>query len=332
MHLAELGKNDSAPSEQPEQPSPPGPPADLVRHARRRLVASLGWGALIAALTAQALIVLVTPGLETVDSRRGLVLACWLAQLPVLAFVVVACCSWRAQPRSPLGTVVELGSRARCAEAALAREHDRLHELRATLAAVSTSYQILHDPRNRITPGRRARLRQLHDAEMGRLERLLADRHEPVGEVDLDEVIDSLAETLRLRGHQVSWTRTGCRVRGRPDGVTEAVHVLLENAARHAAGRAIEVDVAARGQEVDVRVTDHGPGVSPEVLPRLFRRGARGPGSSGHGLGLSIAQRLAREMGGRLQLESQPPGVPGAVFVLTLPTFKGVAPCLAASG
>lgn len=328
MHLAKLATNDHARTEE----SAASPPDDLVRHARRRLVSTLGWGALVVALTAQVVVLLVMPDPGTIGSRRGLVLASWLAQLPVVAFVVAACCCRTGRPRTPLGTVVELGSRARHAEAALAREHDRLHELRATLAAVSTSYQILNDPRTGIAPARRERLRQLHDAEMGRLERLLADRHEPAGAVDLDAVIDPLVESLRLRGHQVTWAGAECRVHGRRDAVTEAVHVLLENAVRHAAARDVEIAVVSREHEVDVRVVDHGPGVSPEVLPWLFGRGARRPGSPGDGLGLHIARRLAQEMGGCLVLEPSPPDEPGAVFVLTLPVLAGVAPCLAASG
>jgi signal transduction histidine kinase len=326
MHNSDLGQTDR----EPWDGLRPGPPDDLVRHARRRLISSLGWGALVAALTAQAVVVLMAPTLDAAGSRSGLLLGCTLAQLPVLAFVLATCCCRSRRRLMTLGTVVELGSRAEHAEAALRREHDRLHELRATLAAVSASYQMLRDPRTKITPGRRDRLLRLHDAEMGRLERLLADRQEPVGEVDLDAVIDPLVESLRVRGHEVSWTETGCRVHGRRDDVTEAVHVLLENAGRHAAGRSVDVAVVPRGQEVDVRVTDHGPGVAPEVLPRLFARGACGPGSPGAGLGLNIARRLAQETGGRLRLEPPRPGEPGAAFVLTLPAYSGRASCLAA--
>jgi signal transduction histidine kinase len=82
---------------------------------------------------------------------------------------------------------------------------------------------------------------------------------------------------------------------------------------------------------VDIRIRDHGSGIDADVLPTLFRRGARRPGSPGRGIGLHVAHRLAREMGGRLRLAPAPDGV-GATFVLTLPATAGAVPCLGLSG
>lgn len=299
-------------------------PTDLVRQARRRLLASLGLAALAAALAGDVL-VLVGDG-----ARPDIVAACLLAQLPVLAVVTVACCSQGHTSRTPLGSLVDLGARAERAEEALVREHERAHEMRATLAGVSASHRVLRDPRSQLSPHRRRRLERLYDAELERLGRLLADRRQPAGLVDLDAQLALLAEASALLGSPVTWSPSGYLVHGRPDGVAEALHVLLENARRHAAGRDVEVTVVGCEGEVEVRVTDHGPGVDPDVLPRLFQRRARGAQSPGDGLGLSIAQRLAQEMGGRLRLETHRES--GATFVLTLPLANpGPQECLAAS-
>lgn len=280
----------------------------------------LGWAVIVAAAVAHALVMTIGPTADSASSDD--VGAGVLAQLPVL-LVLGAGTRLGRRVRPSLATLRELDSRAERAEraeAALMREHERVHEMRATLAGVSTAYQVLRDPRARLSPVRRDRLQRLHDREMERLERLLSNRRDPVRSVDLDAVIEPLAESSRLQGTEVTFTGSGCSARARHDDVSQIVHVLLENAARHAAGGAVEVAVAAHGREVEVRVTDRGPGISPGLVPRLFERGVRGPGSSGQGLGLSIAERLAREMGGRLQLAPRRDGQPGATFVLRLPT------------
>ena len=199
-------------------------------------------------------------------------------------------------------------------------ERDRLHELRATVAGLATSYHLLHD--GQLSDDERERIDRLYDLELARLQRLLDDRPDTtITAVDLALTIDPLVATMRLRGHSVDWTGTRTLARGRPDAVTEIVHVLLENAARHGGGD-IVVTAADRGQYAEVTVRDHGPGVPDALRPRLFERGVRGPQSSGDGLGLDIASRPARELGGSNRLAPPRPGRPGAEFLLTLPTFS----------
>ena len=74
------------------------------------------------------------------------------------------------------------------------------------------------------------------------------------------------------------------------------------------------------GYEVTFR--DEGPGLPPEVLPRVFERFYRGdpsrnPAQGGGGLGLTIAQTLAQSLGGQVRAANHPGG--GAVFTLILP-------------
>jgi len=69
-------------------------------------------------------------------------------------------------------------------------------------------------------------------------------------------------------------------------------------------------------------VEDQGSGVPPEMAPRLFARGARGPDGTGHGLGLYVTRRVMELHGGTVQLAAG--STRETVFRLTLP--QGVAP------
>lgn len=223
-----------------------------------------------------------------------------------------------ARGRLGLRLVVELGTRAERAEAALIREQDRLHEIRATLVGITLSQSLLADRRG-LPEEARVRLRLVHDSELGRLERLLGeDRPGQQEVVDLGEVVDPLVEALRIQGHCIRWAGTRARAWGRRDHIAEIVHVLLENAARHGGPGEIHVEVTGCADTVEVHVRDQGPGVDPELVHTLFERGTRGADSGGQGIGLSIARRLTQGLGGQLWLES---GVaaPGARFVLSLP-------------
>jgi signal transduction histidine kinase len=225
------------------------------------------------------------------------------------------------QVRGRLGLrlIVELVTRAQQAEAALIREQDRLHELRATMVGISLSRSLLGDRDRALSEETRVRLNLVHDSELGRLERILADDEPRQAEmVDLGEVVDPLVEALRLRGRCVRWAGTRERAWGHRDHVAEIIHVLLENAARHGGPGEIHVEVTGREDTVEVHVRDQGPGVAPELAHRVFERGARAADSPGQGIGLNIARRLTQEMAGHLRLE---PGVaaPGARFVLSLP-------------
>lgn len=89
--------------------------------------------------------------------------------------------------------------------------------------------------------------------------------------------------------------------------------------------RRLTVDTFAAEGKVNVTVTDNGPGVVAEVLPRLFRPFATTKGRKGTGLGLYISRQLVREADGDLELV--PHAGRGARFALWLPA-SGVAPPL----
>jgi signal transduction histidine kinase len=80
----------------------------------------------------------------------------------------------------------------------------------------------------------------------------------------------------------------------------------------------IEIEVCARGAGVSLVVRDRGPGIPPEVLPRLFDPffTTKEPGE-GSGLGLSLSFDLARRCGGLMEARNRAGG--GAELELWLP-------------
>jgi signal transduction histidine kinase len=99
-----------------------------------------------------------------------------------------------------------------------------------------------------------------------------------------------------------------------------AVRNLLENARRYGAGE-IHLSLSQTESQVVIRVSDHGPGVPPELRERIFEPFYRLPGATerdgGVGLGLALVKAIAQRHSGRVTCEDRPGG--GATFVLELP-------------
>jgi len=83
----------------------------------------------------------------------------------------------------------------------------------------------------------------------------------------------------------------------------------------------LAVDSTAGGDMVHIDVRDNGPGVPEAAVESLFRPFAVTTRTGGSGLGLSIAQELARALGGELVLYANSPA--GAVFRVTLKRLAG---------
>lgn len=277
---------------------------------------------------------LMYTGVEAGLSRQALLL---VAAVSSLAEVVLLMRLVRPQmrARSANGDAVTemhtLSTRAESAEATLRRDQDRFHELRSTVAGIGTTYRLLRTRKELIPAPTRNRLEDLCETELARLERLLVDASTGDTEVvDIDSVVEPLVDSLRVRGQRVAREGSRALALGHHDDTVEIVHILLENAARHAPGHPVTVRVRRSSSQVLVSVADQGPGVSADVTPQLFMRGVKAPDSPGQGIGLHIARRLAREMGGDLRLENDP-HPSGATFTLSLPSADGAARRLATS-
>lgn len=103
-----------------------------------------------------------------------------------------------------------------------------------------------------------------------------------------------------------------------------ALRNLLVNALRHGpAGQPVTVRLADSDEPLAliIDVIDLGPGIDADLVPRLFQRGVRGSGSSGHGLGLFLVRRVMEQHGGQVVLLQNTPGQ--VVFRLVLEQTAG---------
>jgi signal transduction histidine kinase len=152
-------------------------------------------------------------------------------------------------------------------------------------------------------------------------------RGESSGESGCDAraaVTEALAGVPAVEGVEVRGLGEGPSVRLAADAelVARALVPLVENAVRHATTR-VDVALAARGGVARITVVDDGEGVPPGQEEAIFAPGHRGvEDGDGAGLGLALARRLARTVGGDVVAER---GGPGARFVLTVPTLGPAA-------
>jgi len=108
-----------------------------------------------------------------------------------------------------------------------------------------------------------------------------------------------------------------------PKRLRQIIANLLGNALRYTpSGGAVDVAVRQRDGEVEVSVSDTGPGISPKDLDHLFERFYRGDASrnravGGSGLGLAIVRQWVEAHGGRVWAENRAEG--GARFTFRLP-------------
>jgi two-component system phosphate regulon sensor histidine kinase PhoR len=111
--------------------------------------------------------------------------------------------------------------------------------------------------------------------------------------------------------------------------VAEVLQNLLENAHRFSPPEAaVEVSAVRRQGEVEVTVRDHGPGIPPRELPRVFERfykvdrARTRAGEGGSGLGLAIARHLVLAHGGQIRAEAPAGGGTALVFDLPEPGLE----------
>ncbi len=98
--------------------------------------------------------------------------------------------------------------------------------------------------------------------------------------------------------------------------LAQLVRNLLRNAVRFARER-VTIAVETRDGAALLVVEDDGPGVEPEIVPRLFERFAKGAQSPGSGLGLAICRWVARAHGGDVTFAG------GSRFLVRLPLAAG---------
>ncbi|MER8461609.1 ATP-binding protein [Mesorhizobium sp. M1396] len=218
------------------------------------------------------------------------------------------------------------------------------HELRTPLASIAGFIETLRGPA-RNDPAARDRFLQIMESQTSRMARLIDDllslsRLEmkpylkPGTEVDLRETLDSVIDSLGplARENSVAIERDYADgpldVPGDRDELFQVFENLLENACKYGqSGGRVVVSIAHgdAGSEpgIDVTITDFGPGIPEEHIPRITERFYRvdvetSRTQKGTGLGLSIVKHILTRHNARLSIKSEVGK--GAAFSVHLPT------------
>lgn len=212
------------------------------------------------------------------------------------------------------------------------------HDFKTPLAAISGSAESLMALGESAGPDVRRALEENIAGEASRLERLVDNLLRIAAlesgavvpnleAVPLEEIVGSSLARLEivLAGHSV-------RLDIPPDLppipmdelLMEQVFLnLLDNAAKHTPpGTEIGVMARLRDGEVEIEISDNGPGLGPGDPERLFERFQRGDrgGVQGYGLGLAICRAVARAHGGTITARNN--ARLGATFTITLPIHE----------
>lgn len=162
--------------------------------------------------------------------------------------------------------------------------------------------------------------------ELSRLELEGARRDEVVIGVVVAEAVDRVRSAAEHRSIRIDVGEQGRSLRliGDRRQLVSAVTNLVDNAVKYSeSGSTVEVHADLVGDEVAVTVRDHGVGIPPADLDRVFERfyrvdRARSRETGGTGLGLAIVRHVATNHGGAVTVESVE-GV-GSAFTLHLPS------------
>jgi len=145
-------------------------------------------------------------------------------------------------------------------------------------------------------------------------------------QVDLAEVARDTVDDARATAPEREFAleaAAGATVLADPHEIRQVLGNLLRNAIVHTPpGTPVRVTVEREGDEVRVRVRDHGPGLPVDDADALFDRfwraeGGRERGKAGAGLGLAIVAGIVEAHRGHVQAANAPDG--GACFTVLLP-------------
>jgi len=219
------------------------------------------------------------------------------------------------------------------------------HELRSPLTSVQGFAELLMLDKDSLSPRQRETVEIILD-NCRHLVRLLNDlldlarsdagrlsiRPQPT---EVAPLIEDVVRTMRAQTEAASQSLTEQVEPGlpsinvEPDRIRQILVNLLTNAHEYTPeGASIGVAARAAGDEVEISVSDNGPGIPPDQLERIFERFTRGDAGltqrvGGTGLGLAISKSLVELHGGSIGAESTVGQ--GSTFHVRLPVATGAA-------
>jgi two-component system phosphate regulon sensor histidine kinase PhoR len=148
--------------------------------------------------------------------------------------------------------------------------------------------------------------------------------------LDFAQVVESAVDEMKLLAEAgelaLSWQPPAekLEVNGDASRLGQVLGNLIGNAIKFTPrGGSVHVRLTELEGDVEVAVTDTGPGVPPEMVPKLFERFTRGSAQSakvGSGLGLMIVKEIVEAHGGRVGVRTAP--AEGSTFWLQLPKAR----------
>jgi two-component system, OmpR family, sensor histidine kinase KdpD len=212
------------------------------------------------------------------------------------------------------------------------------HDLRTPLASITGAVTTLRQFGETMAAPQRADLLASIEEEAARLMRFVANLLDmsrieagalaPRRDyVDVAEVVRAAVERARkvFPGAQIttSLARDLPFIKGDANLLEQVLFNLFDNAQKYGGGAGALVHARRLGADIQISVTDEGPGVKPADLERIFEKfyqGGRSDGrKAGTGLGLSIARGLIEAMGGTIHAESPAVRRRGTRIVIQLP-------------
>ncbi|KQM21081.1 HAMP domain-containing sensor histidine kinase [Novosphingobium sp. Leaf2] len=210
--------------------------------------------------------------------------------------------------------------------------NDIAHEMRTPLARLRNALAVLElDAEAEPVHARLQVAREQADELLAMFSAMLriaeidsGSRRSGFAPLDVSELVAEVVEMVQPladeRWQSIALARADAPLHGDRQLLLQLVANLTENAVRHTPeGTAIRIAVARDDHAVKLTITDDGPGIPADqraVVMRRFGRAGRSGETAGHGLGLPLADAIARLHHGSLRLENAEPGLR---IVVTLP-------------
>ncbi len=201
-----------------------------------------------------------------------------------------------------------------------------MHELKTPLMAITAAGEILTRDRKELST-KQQELLEMVERETAHLSRMAQEfldlarlesgrTHMAHETVDLPSL---LTDTVQQQKPQAANRNISIKtvipadlptIQGDSNRLKQVFVNLTNNAIKYSDDNGqVLIELKALNGEVAIEVADTGPGILPENLPHLFERFYRVPDAEGFtegtGLGLTIAQRIVEEHGGRIEVESE---------------------------
>jgi two-component system, NtrC family, sensor kinase len=154
------------------------------------------------------------------------------------------------------------------------------------------------------------------------------EREPEIGPAEMNEVIGEVVELMQSRAGEMNvelvWTpdESMPTLQFDSDGIHRSVLNIVTNAIDACDSRPdsrVNVSTAYLPAKrlLQIVVADNGVGIPPEILPKIFQAFVSDKGSKGTGLGLPVSEKIIKEHGGRIVVESEVGS--GTRFILEIP-------------